>query len=149
MHRTLKFCGALLSNLLVAIIGTAILGTGFRRVIPPYTVSAIVRKEIFVSIVCAAFLGFFMWRIWRSAAAKWVWILTALWFVFGYLATAGSTNVWGRFPGLSSGNVLGVPDARTFFAFTIPLIRAISYSIGACISALVYRARVSSPDNWR
>ena|SRR6266404_2926846 len=146
MLRTLKFCGALLINLLVAVIGTAILDTGVRRVIPTHTVSALVWKEIIVSVVCAAFLGFFMWRTWRSAAAKWVWVLTALWFVFGYLTIAGSANVWGRFSGFSSGSVLSGPDVRTFFAFTIPLIRAICYSIGAYISALVYHTRVSLPD---
>jgi len=133
MIRTLKFCGALLINLLVAVIGTAILDTGVRRLIPTHTVSAIVWKEIILSVVCAAFLGFFVWRTWRSAAAKWVWVLTALWFVFGYVTIAGSANVWGRFSGFNSG-----PDVRTFFAFTVPLIRAICYSIGAYISALVF-----------
>jgi hypothetical protein len=103
-------------------------------------------KEIILSVVCAAFLGFFMWRTWRSAAAKWVWVLTALWFVFGYLTIAGSANVWGRISGFSSGSVLSGPDVRTFFAFTIPLIRAICYSIGAYISALTYHAKVSLPD---
>jgi hypothetical protein len=145
MLRTLKFCGALLINFLVAVIGTAILDTGVRRAIPPHTVSAIVWKEIILSVVCAAFLGFSMWRTWRSAAAKWVWVLTALWFAFGYLTIAGNANVWGRFPGFSSGSVLSAPDVRTFFAFTIPLIRATCYSIGAYISALVYHARISLP----
>lgn len=143
MLRTLKFCGALLINLIVAVIGTPILVTELRRVIPPHTVSAIVWKTIILSVVCAAFLGFFMWRTWRSTAAKWVWVLTALWFVFGYLTIAGNENVWGRFSGFSSGSVLGGPDVRTFFGFTIPLIQAICYSIGAYISALVYHARVS------
>jgi hypothetical protein len=49
----------------------------------------------------------------------------------------------GRFSGFSSGSVLSGPDVRTFFAFTIPLIRAICYSIGAYISALGYHAKVS------
>jgi hypothetical protein len=146
MLRTLRFCGALIINLLVAVVGTAILDTGVRRVIPTHTVSAIVWKEIIVSVVCAAFLGFFMWRTWRSTAAKWVWVLTALWFVFGYLTVAGSANVWGRFSGFSSGNALSGPDVKTFFGFTIPLIRAVCYSIGAYISALVYHGRVSLPD---
>lgn len=146
MLRTLKFIGALLINLLVAVMATAILDTGVRRVIPPHTVSAIVWKEIILSVVCAAILGFLMWRTWRSTAAKWVWVLTVVWFVFGYLTFADNANVWGRFSGLSSGSALSGPDVRTFFAFTVPLIRGICYSIGAYISALVYHARVSLPD---
>jgi hypothetical protein len=55
----------------------------------------------------------------------------------------GGANVWGRLSGFSSGSVLSGPDVRTFFAFTIPLIRAICYSIGAYISAQMYHTRVS------
>jgi len=146
MLRILKFCGALIINLFVALIGTAILDTEVRRAIPTHTVSAIVWKEIILSIVCAAFLGFFMWRTWRSSAAKWIWILAALWFVFGYLTIATSSNVFGRLSGFSSGSVLSAPDVRSFFGFTVPLIRAIFYSIGAYISSLVYHAKVSLTD---
>lgn len=148
MVRTLKFCGALLINLLVAVIGTAVLDTELRRVIPIHTVSAILWKEIVLSVLCAVFLGFFMWRTWRNAAAKWIWVVTALWFVFGYLMIARSPNVWGRFSGFGfgSGSVLSGPDVTTFFVFTIPLIRAVCYSIGAYISALVYHGSVSLPN---
>ncbi len=146
MLRYLKFCGFLLINLVVAVIGTAILDTAVRRVIPSHTVSAIVWKEIILSIVCAAFIGFSMWRTWRSSAAKWTWVPAALWFVFGYLTIAGNANVWGRLSGFSSGSVLSAPDVRTFFAFTVPLIRAISYSLGAYISSLVYHTRVELSD---
>jgi len=146
MLRSLKFCGLLLVNLAIAVVGTAILDTAVRRILPTSTVAAIVWKEMILSIVCAAFIGFFMWRTWRSSAAKWTWILAALWFAFGYLGIAGNENVWGRLPGFSSGSVLTVPDVRTFFAFTVPLIRTISYSVGASISSLVYSPTVASSD---
>jgi hypothetical protein len=119
MVRSLKFCGLVLVNLAIAVVGTAILDTAVRRMIPTSTVAAIVWKEIILSIVCAAFIGFFMWRTWRSSAAKWPWTLAALWFAFGYLSIAGNGNVWGRLSGFSSGSVLTAPDVRTFFAFTV------------------------------
>ena len=144
--KLLRFVGSLLINLTVAVIGTAILDTEVRRVIPTHTVAAIVWKEIILSVVCAAFIGFFMWRTWRSSAAKWIWVLAALWFVFGYLAIARSANVWGRLSGLSSGSVLSAPDVRGFFIFTVPFIRAISYSLGAYISSQLYHARAGLPD---
>lgn len=148
MLRTLKFYGALLINLLVAVIGTAILDSEVRSAIPPHTVSAIVWKEIILSVLCAAFLGFFMWRTWRTAAAKWIWVLPLMWCFFGYLAMAKSPNVWGRFSDFSSGSVLNAPDVRPFFALAIPLIRAVSYSIGAYISAMAYHRRVSLPNGY-
>jgi hypothetical protein len=72
----------------------------------------------------------------------------AVWFVFGYLTIAGSTDVWGRLSGFHSGSVLSAPDVRSFFTFTVPLIRASFYSLGAYISSLVYstvRVRVICP----
>jgi hypothetical protein len=146
MLRYLKFAGSLLINLAAAVVGTVILDAEVRKLIPTYTVAGIIWKELILSIVCAALIGFFMWRTWRSSAAKWIWVLAAPWFVFGYLTIARSANVWGRLSGLSSESVLCAPDVRTFFAFTIPLIRAISYSLGAYISSLVYHTRVESSE---
>ena len=146
MLRYLKFVGSLLINLTVAVIGTAILDTELRRLIPTHTVDAIVWKEIILSVVCAASIGFFIWQTWRSAAARWTWVLAALWFVFGYLAIARSANVWGRLSGFSSESVLSAPDVRTFFTFTVPFIRAISYSLGAYISSLAHNRRVELRD---
>jgi hypothetical protein len=153
MLRALKFCCALLLNFLFAVVGTAMLDTELRRAIPPYTITAIVWKEITLSVLCATFLGFSVgsleWRGWRNTAAKWVWVLAVLWFVFGYLKITGNTNHFGPFNPLSSGSVLSGPDARTmttFFAFTIPLIRAICYSVAAYISAVLHGARARFPD---
>lgn len=145
MLRSLKFCRDLFTNLFIAVIGTAILDTEVRRVIPTHTVSAIVWKEIILSVLCASFIGFLMWRTWRTSAAKWIWVLAALWFAFGYLTIANSSNVFGRLSGFSSGSVLSAPDVRSFFAFTVPLIRAISYSTGAYGSSLLHHAKVSLP----
>jgi len=138
--RGLKFGGLLLVNLALAVIGTAILETAVWRVISSHSVAAVVWKEFTFSIVCAAFIGFGMWRTWRNSAAKWTWILPAVWFALGYLTIAGHGDVWGRLFGFGSGSVLGAPDVRSFFLFTVPLVRAISYSVGAYLSSLLYPA---------
>jgi hypothetical protein len=91
--RALKFGGLLLLNLAGAVIGTAILDTALRRVISSHSVAVIVWKEFILSIVCAAFIGFGMWRTWRNSAAQWTWILPAVWFAFGYLTVAGHGDV--------------------------------------------------------
>lgn len=51
--RALKFSGFLLINVVVAIIGTAILDTALHGAIPAHTVSAILWKETFLSVICA------------------------------------------------------------------------------------------------
>ena len=140
----LKFGALLLVNLVVAIIGTAILDTALRRVIPPHTIAATVWKELTLSIVCAAFVGFGMWRTWRNSASKWTWVLPVVWFAFGYLTIAGHGDVWGRLPGFGSGSVLSAPNIRSFFLFTVPLVRAVSYSVGAYLSSLLYPAPLAS-----
>jgi hypothetical protein len=138
MLRSLKFCGFLLIDLAVAVIATAILDSAVQRMIPSHSVATIVTKEIILSVVCAALIGFGMWRTWRNSAAKWTWIPAAVWFAFGYLTIAWSTDVWGRLSGFGSGSVLGAPDVRSFFLFTVPLIRASFYSLGAYVSSLAY-----------
>jgi hypothetical protein len=142
MLRTLKFAAFLLINLLVAIIGTAILDTTLGRLIPSHSFAALVWKECGLSIVCAAFIGFGMWRTWRSSAAKWTWVLPAAWFAVGFLAIAGRGNVFGHFFGFGSGTNFGAAEVRSFFLFTVPLIRAISYSVGANVSSLRYQTPV-------
>lgn len=140
--RALKFGGLLLVNLAVALIGTATLYAGLWRVIPSHSAAAIVWKEFIFSMVCATVIGFGMWRTWRSSAANWIWIPSAVWFAIGYLTIAGHGDAWGRFSGLGSTSVLSTPDVRSFFLFTVPLVRAVSYSVGAYLSSLLYPARV-------
>ena len=138
----LRFLGLLLVNVLVAVIGTAILDTGISRAIPSHTIVAVLWKEMALSIVCATLIGFGMWRTWRSEAAKWTWVIPLLWFVFGLFAFAGR-GIFGPLPFSSASNA-GAAEMRSFFAFTIPLIRAIAYSVGACISSFVYPRAVAS-----
>jgi len=144
MLRALKFSGLVVINLVVAVIGTAILVTALRRAIPSHSIAAVVWKECILSMVCAAFIGFGMWRTWRNSAAKWTWVLPAAWFGLGLLAVAGRGDVWGQLFGFGSGNAFGAAEVRSFFLFTVPLIRAISYSVGAYISSLLYLAPVPS-----
>jgi hypothetical protein len=130
-----RFASLVLINLVAAVIGTAILDTALRRAIPPHGIGAALWKEIALSIICASGIGFGMWRTWRSEPAKWTWVIASLWFAFGSLAIAGH----GMFGRLSISSVdFGAAEMRSFFAFTVPLIRAVAYSGGALISSLVY-----------
>ena len=144
MVRALKFSGLVVVNLLIAVIGTAILDTWLRRAMPPHSIAALFWKECILSIVCAALIGFGMWRTWRSSAAKWTWVPAAAWFAVGLLAFAGRDGFFGRISVSSATTYFGAGEARIFFSFTVPLIRAISYSASAQISSLFYPAPVVS-----
>ena len=139
--RALRFFGLMLLNVLVAVVGTAVLDTPISRTIPPHTILAVFWKETTLSLICATLIGFGMWRTWRSQAAKWTWVLPLFWFAFGLLAVAGH-GVMGPLWVRSGGDVAA--QMRSFFAFTIPLIRAVAYSVGAYISSFVYPRATAS-----
>src|SRR5580698_2961657 len=138
----LRFLGLLLLNVLVAVIGTAIVDTGIRRAIPSHTIVAVLWKETALSLVCAALIGFGMWWRWRSEAAKWTWIVPLVWFGFGAVTVAGRGIFGPLF--ISSSSNFGAAEIRSFFAFTIPLVRAVSYSVGVYISSFVYPQAIAS-----
>jgi hypothetical protein len=139
MVRALKFGGFVVIHVIIAVIGTAVLDTALRRTIP-HSMAATLWKECILSIICAAGIGFSVWRIWQNSAAKWTWVLPAAWFAVGLVATGGREHVLGRLVGFGN---FGAPEMRSFFAFTVPLIRAVFYSLGACISSLLQPATLA------
>jgi len=137
MLGALKFGAFVVVNVIISLIGTALLDTALRRTIPSHSVAAILWKEAILSIICATGIGFSVWRVWRNSAAKWTWVLPAAWFIVGLLATAGRGDLFGRMFGFGSAS-FGDAEVRSFFVFTVPLIRGIFYSLGALISSSVF-----------
>lgn len=142
MIRALKFCTFVVINLAIAVIGTAILDHGLWKAIPPpsHTIAGVMWKESLLSVVCAVGLGFSVWRVWRSSSTKYTWIPATAWFVIGFVATARHSDVLGRVFPFGSGADIGPAEIRSFFAFTVPLIRSVSYAVGSYLSSLL-RAR--------
>ena len=141
MIRALRFLGLLIAHTVVAIIGPAIAEHAIWTLVPAHSVVGVLWKESILGALCAACIGFGMWRTWRTSAAKWTWVLAAPWFVFGLLMKHG--DVFGNLFPLHSGSVLATPDARSFFVFTAPLIRTIFYSLGAHISSVLVHGGVT------
>jgi hypothetical protein len=142
---------------IVALFGTAILATSFSRIVSVHSIAGVIRREWIVSIVCAVFVGFFMYRTWRSGTSKWVWTIPTLWFIFGCLVVlasmrehsvfAGSSgsglgNFWIQLSGSDCGSGVHAPGCRDFFVFTVSFIRAVSYSTGAFVSSRIYKFRL-------
>jgi hypothetical protein len=140
MSRALRFAPSVVIHLVIAVIGTAILDAGLRRTLAtPPSVSRFFWNECLLSIVSAMGIGFSVWRVWRNSAANYTWVPAAAWFAVGLVATLGQNNVFGRLFPFGPGGNFGPAEIRSFFAFTVPLIRAISYSLGAYLSS-IFRA---------
>jgi hypothetical protein len=141
MLRALKFSGLLLINVLVALVGTAILETAASRVGPIHSLAGVLLKEWSLSIAGAALLGFGMWRTWRGNVAKWTWVLPTVWSAIRFFTAVGNGAVWFHVSGAGCANGYRSIECRNFFMFTIPCIRGLSYSLGAFVSSLVFHAR--------
>lgn len=146
--RTLKFVGALILHTLSALLGTAILESTIWSAFPMHSVAGVLWKELLLGAVCAGFIGFFIWRRWSSKAATLAWILPGVWFALGSMLLSGSGHsrvfsdgsLWGRLSGIAC-NDGSAAGCRTFFAVTVPLVRGISYSIGAYVSSVTEKVK--------
>jgi hypothetical protein len=153
--RTFRAVGLLILDLLGAVVVPAMLEGTVWRLIPVHSVAAIVVKEWCLSLPCAAFMGFMMYRFWRSGTSKWVWVLPALLFALWAIpyATRSHTHsvflensgFWFHFSGAAC--AADVSNCRDFYAFTVPLVRALSYSGAALLASRVLRPPLRAEVN--
>ena len=76
--KVLRATASFLGNCLTAVIGTAIWNTGLEHVFHPRTIKGIYLTEIALSGVVAFLLGYFVFYKWKSAPAKWVWVVAVI-----------------------------------------------------------------------
>jgi hypothetical protein len=137
MRGALKFFGLLLVNIVVAVIGTAVLDTAIGKMFHAHSFSAILWKEWSVSIGCAAVIGFGMWRTWRSDVAQWTWVLPAVWFAIKFTLAIGRGPLLFQFSGEACVEGVRPIGCINWFVFTIPFVRSVFYSLGAYVSSLL------------
>ena len=151
MVRSLKFVAALVVHTASAVIGTAVLESEIWRLFPSHSLAGVLWKEWLLGFACSGIIGFFVWRAW-SSAATWAWLLPGLWFLLGLIllhnpnsgAFAGGT-LWDRLSGIACNNKSPV-GCRSFFAFTVPFIRGVSYSLGAYVSSVAKKTKSESVE---
>jgi len=136
--RALLFVGALLLNTAIALLFTPVAEkAGIAKMFHPPSLAGLLLEWWILDFVCATGLGFSISRLWRNKSATWTWILPVLWFAFGFLGTALSgRSIWSLFSGSDCINSLRSIGCRNFIVFTLPLVRGVSYSLGAYIAAL-------------
>ena len=137
MTRALRFCGLLILNVCVAVFGTGVLESAIGNWYHPGSVSGIVLKTWCLSVLCAAAIGFSMWRTWTASATKWTWLLPSIWFVLRAMTLLTRGRLWAGLSGAGCQNGTHDPGCLNFFVFTIPFVRGLAYSVGAYLSSLV------------
>jgi hypothetical protein len=155
--RTAKSMGMLAFDLVVAVIGTAILESWTPRILPPRSVQAVTLKEWFIGISWSALLGFLMYRTWRSPTAVWVWVVAGVWFGFGIVVQLGRPESivipnhthWAQLSGAACAGRADKSDCVDFFLFTVPFMRAVSYSVGAFISSRLFKRELRASSGHR
>jgi hypothetical protein len=95
-----------LGNLLTAVVGTSIIDTPLVGYIRPakLTIRSMALTEDFLSAVVAFGLGYFVYRRWKSASSKWVWLAGLCWFAWGALLTLDGKHgsiLWEASPNVS------------------------------------------------
>jgi hypothetical protein len=167
--RALIFAGALILNTCIALFCTPLLEAGIGKIFHPHSLAGVLWKWWTLDFLCAAGLGFSISRLWKTKATTWTWVIPALWFALKFVPAALSgenqsvlvgRSVWSQFSGgecISGWQSLG---CRNFLLFTLPLVRGVSYPMGAYLSGIVnYRpkpqklllARIRLPNrvDWR
>ena len=143
MLGALKVFGLLVVNIIVAVIGTAILTTAIGQAFHPHSLDAILWKEWSLSIGCAAVIGFGMWRTWRSPVARWTWVLPTLWFGAKFILAIGRGPLLFQFSGEACVDGIRPIGCINWFAFSIPFVRGVFYSLGAYAASIFHAARHS------
>jgi hypothetical protein len=152
--RSLKFGAILILNVCVAVLGTAALEAEIGGAIHPRSITGLLWKWWTLDLLCAALIGFLMWRTWKTEASKWTWTLPAvlfgLRFTFAFLLREQQSvlhegDLWSQFSGADckSGWRPG-SGCVNFFAFTAPFVRGISFSVGAYLASKVISQKQSA-----
>ena len=152
--RSLKFAAILFLNVCVAVLGTAALEGEIGGAIHPRSISGLLWKWWTLDLLCAALIGFFMWRTWKTEESKWTWILPAVWFGLRFTfalifreqrSVLQEGDFWSQFSGADCKNGWRPGSGCVnFFAFTAPFVRGISFSVGAYLASKIISQKQSA-----
>jgi hypothetical protein len=139
--KVLRAAGIFFLNLLIAVVGTAVVAAPFEHFVH-YSERARVTllKADVLNVTLAFVLGYLAYAQRQQALAKWVWTAGVFWFGLRALHILGGVDgrvFWELNPKISA---IDWDSFVSWSGFTLPLLRAISYSGGAfCRSVMVRR----------
>jgi hypothetical protein len=136
----LRVSGVFLLNVLSASIVSGMLASPFEHFDRNSIHATILRIDL-INAIAAFGLGYFVYRRWRSAASKWVWIAGLCWFAqravrfwyeqrtFSVIHVYQGTSIFWEMSG--NGCEFNFQSCSDFIGYTIPLLRTTFYSLGA------------------
>jgi hypothetical protein len=129
----LRTAGAFLLNVLIALFGTARLESPFDH----FALVASSRQSLFnedlLNGVFAFGVGYSVFRMWRAATSKWVWIAGLCWFGRKVLPGGGHVVFWET--AATKSVFLDIPSLVNWSIYTLPCLRTLFYSAGAFCSS--------------
>jgi hypothetical protein len=144
--RALVFGVALIINSCIAFLCTPLLERGIGMMFHAHSFAALLWKWWTLDPIFAAGLGFSVYRLWKTNAAAWTWVLPALWFGLRFIpavlsgdnqSVMATRSVWSQFSGAECADGLHALGCRNFMLFTLPFVRGVFYSLGAYLSVIV------------
>lgn len=136
IRRLTVWIAVLILNLIISIIGTAIVETPLLRIFHADTIHAVLIREYLLSAIVAGLIGFFVGMWWRSQTAKWLWIVGILWFALRALPLVFADLPGGllnQFSGASCSAGVASPGCMNWLIITVPAIRTVFYSVGSLL----------------
>jgi hypothetical protein len=138
--------GMFVANLLTAVVGTTIIDPASHEYFRParLTIRRMLLTEDLSSAAVGFGLGYFVYRRWKSASSKWVWLAGVCWFAGGALLTLDGNHgtVFWRPPNVllldfDRNDGYNLNSFNNWIGYILPLLRTIFYSTGAfCCSHL-------------
>jgi hypothetical protein len=132
--RIFRALAVLAGHFLAAVVATKLFEEELSHVFPGGTLREVLRREYLLSAIFAFVLGYFVYYKWRSAPAKFVWIVGAL------LFTDRALSAWHARYSFATGEPRFVTVCYEMFGpayqpnsteYAITLVRTTLYSIGA------------------
>jgi hypothetical protein len=133
MNRIRTALGFIL-NSAFAVVGPEIIGWPLLQQIPSSSPSEVIAKACVGNPLIAAVLGVLVQKLTQSKVVRWAWPLPLLSLAIGLLVRylSGGAALTARFTGLACTDPIHTWDqCRDFFVFTLPILRAVPYSLAA------------------
>lgn len=143
----LKAIGWLALNLLIAVIGTAVLESPLARSRHPKTIGTVFLNAYLLSALIACVLGFLIFGKWRIRTARGIWVIGVGLFLIRLALlslSASPSSLWSHFSGAACVSGSDPVECTFWFLLTVLTIRTIFYSVGAWIAWLVIQSGKSA-----